>query len=588
MKKLICIILILFAIINCCTVYASPSEWAKDYIEKGMFLGILPENLSEDYQTPLKRSEFSYLAVKLISAMTGTKDTDIIKDADTSVFKDTKDPYVSAAFSLGIISGTGDGNFLPDSNINRQEAAKILINTYSFLKDPPSSASEKPYTDYDKISDWAKPYVNMASSLSLMKGLDDGSFSPFGTYTKEQGIVTFVRLYETIILNGGITQPSNKNPEIKGMLSVKDGYLSDGEKNILLKGINLGGWLLIETWMNPVETTGYTSYSDLISVLNSRFGEYKTHKLLSLYEENYITEKDFEIIESLGFNCVRIPFWYRNFTDINGNYLPNSEGNKRIDWAIEQCKKHNIYIILDMHGCPGGQSMDHSTGVTGRNELYDNEKNLKIMESVWVNLAKKYKDNPYIAAYDIMNEPQNNGGWSGNNAWQPGSYEAVSRTNSVYDRMIKAIRKVDKNHVITIEGIWSVDTLPDPKEYGWENMMYQLHIYDTSKYMIDYRIKELTDARDNYGVAAYVGEYNSKGMEKYATDKYRDASINTTKWTYKTINVWYDGWGLFNKNTKGFNISTSSYEDIEKAYSDEVLTENGFNLNLFEYLKIKS
>ncbi len=585
MKKIICTILIF--ILTMSVAFATPSDWAKDYIEKGVFLGLVPDNLSEDYQEDLTRAEFSHLSIKLISAMTGTADTDIIKDADSSIFKDTNDPYISAAYSLGIISGTDEGSFLPDNNINRQEAAKILVNTYSFLKDLPPSASEKPYTDYDKISDWAKPYVNMASSLSLMEGLDDGSFSPFNTYTREQAIVTFIRLYETIILNGGISLSSNKNPEITGMLSVKDGYLFDGEKNVLLNGINLGGWLLIETWMNPVDATGYTAYSDLISVLGSRFGEYKAHNLISLYEESYITEKDFETIEALGFNCVRIPFWYRNFTDANGNYLPNSSGHKRIDWAIEQCKKHNIYIILDMHGCPGGQSMDHSTGVTGRNELYDNEKNLKIMENVWVNIAKKYKDNEYIAAYDIMNEPQNNGGWSGENAWQPGSIDAVSRTNSVYDRMIKAIRKVDKNHVITVEGIWSVDTLPDPKDYGWENMMYQLHIYDTSKYMIDYRIKELTDARENYGVAAYVGEYNSKGMERYARDKYLENSVNTSKWTYKTVNVWYDGWGLFNKNTKGFNISTSSYDDMALAYSDEILTENGFKLNLFEYLMIK-
>ncbi len=592
MKKITGLILSLILIFNISSVFAagSHSQWAKPYIERALSLHLVPAPLQDDYTINLSRKEFTRLAIRLISTMLEESEDEIIKDIDTSVFNDTDDPYVSTAFSLGIIQGTGDGNFSPDDNINRQEAAKILTNTYAFLMGDidPTEFPPRLYSDYGKISDWAKPYINTVSAWAVMEGMEDGSFNPFSLYTREQAIVTFLRLYDYIIENGGIAPAmDNKNPEITGMLYVKDGLLFDGEKNVLLKGVNLGGWLLMETWMNPVNSTEYTAYSDIISILNNRFGEYRAHELTSSYEENYITEKDFEIIEALGFNCVRIPFWYRNFTDTDGNYLPNSDGHKRIDWALEQCEKHGLYAILDMHGCPGGQSMDHSTGVTGRNELYDSEKNQKIMETVWTNIAKRYKDNIYIAAYDIMNEPQNNGGYSGKNSWLPGSFEAVSRTNSVYDRMIKAIRRVDNNHIITIEGIWSVDTLPDPNEYGWTNMMYQLHVYDTSKYMVDKRMQELIDARENYGVAVYVGEYNSKSYERYAMDRYKENSINTTKWTYKTINVWYDGWGLFNKNTTGFNISTSSYEDIAKAYSEEIRTENGFTLNLREYIMIK-
>ena len=588
MKKIICFIITLILISNTSLVFAESSPWADPYIKRATEENFIPEIIGENYTDNLSRSEFTHLAVRLISKLCSITDEDVIKDADTSVFTDTKSPYISAAYSFGIVSGTGYKTFSPDSDITRQEAAKILANTYFFLKDIPSSAAKVYYKDYDEISNWAKPYVDTVSSLSLMEGKEDGSFAPLEAYTKEQGIVTFLRLYDRILSDGGIQPPmNNKNPEISGMLSVKDGYLFDGENYILLKGINLGGWLLMETWMNPVMTTGFTAYSDLLAVLESRFGDKKTETLIASYEENFITEKDFERIEALGFNCVRIPFWYRNFTDKKGNYLPDSKGHKRIDWALEQCEKHDLYAILDMHGCPGGQSMDHSTGITGMNELYDNEKNLKIMENVWVNIAKRYKDNKYIAAYDIMNEPQNNGDWSGKRAWRPESLDAVSRTNAVYDRMIKAIRRVDQNHIITVEGIWSIDTLPDPNEYGWTNMMYQLHIYDTSEDMINYRVNELIYAREKYGVAAYVGEYNSKGMERYASDRYEENMISSTKWTYKTVNVWYDGWGLYNKNTDGFNISTSSYDDITKAYSDEVITENGFDLNLFEYLKIK-
>ena len=114
--------------------------------------------------------------------------------------------------------------------------------------------------------------------------------------------------------------------------------------------------------------------------------------------------------KALGFNCVRIPFWYRNFMNSSGNNRftvrhDDNDGFKRLDKIIEQCAARGLYVIPDMHGCPGGQSMNQSTGVAGKNELYNNEKNLSIMENLWVAIAERYKDNPVVAAYDIMNEP---------------------------------------------------------------------------------------------------------------------------------------------------------------------------------------
>ena len=259
----------------------------------------------------------------------------------------------------------------------------------------------------------------------------------------------------------------------------------------------------------------------------------------------------------------------------------------RLDWVVEECGKRGMYVILDMHGCPGGQSMNHGTGEIGRNELYNNEQKLDMMERLWIEIAKRYKNSPIVAAYDIMNEPQNNAGYFGERAWQAESPEAVRLTNSVYDRMIKAIRTVDKRHIITVEGVWSMDVLPNPEEYGWENMMYQLHIYDDTVEMIDKRAKELIKARDEWGVAVIVGEYNSGTLEQYAKDLYEKNGISRVKWTYKTVGDNLGNWGLYNKKIEKLDIRTASYFELKKLFGTEMRTENGFEFNQDEYEKIK-
>lgn len=384
----------------------------------------------------------------------------------------------------------------------------------------------------------------------------------------------------------------NKNPEIKTILKVEDGKLISGKTEVVLNGVNLGGWLLMETWMGPVaDEREEMSNTEIIEILTDRFGKDIMYDLMGAYEESFITEADFERIASLGFNCIRLPFWYRNFMTENGQWRGGgaalSPGMERLDWVIGQCEKYGIYVILDMHGCPGGQSMNHGTGEIGRNELYNNEQNLAMMERLWTEIAKRYKNSPIVAAYDIMNEPQNNSGYTGDRAWQAESPEAVRLTNTVYDRMIKAIRTVDKRHIITIEGVWTMNVLPNPAEYGWENMMYQLHIYDDTAEMINKRVEELIRARDEWNTAVIVGEYNSGALEEYAKDLYEKNGISRIKWTYKTVGDTLGNWGLYNKKIKKPDIRTATYPELKKIFGTEMRTENGFEFNADEYGRIK-
>lgn len=574
-----------------------PSFWAENEVNSAIEKGYVPEDLQDLYTTDITRLQFARLAVSFLADIKGTTVEKMTANTADAPFSDTNDKSVAEAYALGILNGRGNGIFSPYDTITREEAAKVLVLTYKAYigREIPPPNLMLTYNDTEEISGWAADYVRIVTDFGIMKGDQNNCFLPFSEYTIEQSIITFERIYK-MIDDDESQQPSfdNTNSKIENMLYVKDGRLVSGsdENEVILNGVNLGSWLMMEMWMCPIEAKDEQfSYSDAIGVLESRFGRKKAEELITLYEDSFITDDDFAKIEALGFNCVRIPFWYRNFMNSSGNWFTvrhdDNDGFKRLDKIIEQCAAHGLYVILDMHGCPGGQSMNQSTGVAGKNELYNNEKNLSIMENLWVAIAERYKDNPVVAAYDIMNEPMNNGGYTGTRAWQAGSGDAIRLTNNVYDRMIKAIRKTGDTHVITVEGIWSIYNLPDPETMGWDNMMYQLHLYDVTKSNIDGRLKEMTElASEKYKTAILVGEYNNKEGQRYASGQYDEIGLNRVKWTYKAVNAWYDGWGLYNKNINRVDIKTADESDIRAAFGEEMLTDNGFMLDSREYNKI--
>ncbi len=379
---------------------------------------------------------------------------------------------------------------------------------------------------------------------------------------------------------------NNSNPKEISFLTVKDGYIvNENDENVILKGVNLGNWLLWETWMGFVpEYTEDWAYYDTLQVLIDRFGEEKTAEIVKTYEDNFITEEDISQIEKLGFNCIRVPFWYRNFMTEDLKWLSenhdDNKGFQKLDWLISTCEKYGIYVMLDLHGAPGGQSKNHCTGKAGRNELYENEDMMNATIELWSVIAERYKDNKTVCAYDLLNEPQNNGGYDGDYSWSAESEDAVSLTNKAYDTLYKAIREIDKNHIISFEGVWSTTVLPNPQEMGYENMLYQLHLYDSEKGMIRYRVDELKTARKDWGVAVVVGEYNNHECEEYAQKKYEKNDISRIKWTYKTYNAG-EIWGIFNKDVERIDIKTASYEEIITFIIENTKTQT-FNFNAEE------
>ncbi|MGN0179092.1 MAG: glycoside hydrolase family 5 protein [Monoglobaceae bacterium] len=375
-----------------------------------------------------------------------------------------------------------------------------------------------------------------------------------------------------------------------------DGYLAKNDGEVIqLKGVNFGGWLLQETWMCPVlafnaditvknGTENGWANLDTLDKMEELFGKDETAKLINSYQDNYITEWDFENVKNMGFNCIRIPFWYRNFmSDEIGTYITENDddnpGFQRLDWACDMADKYGLYLILDMHGCPGGQNGDHSCGKVGRNYLYKEENYQDIMEELWCRIADRYKNRACVAAYDIMNEPFNNADAAHNvqstyiaNVWDNGDTNKL-RVN-VYDRMLKAIREVDPYHVITVEGIWRLYLLPKPSEYGWTNVMYQLHSYDADDNTTSSLVTSIDNYRKSYKVAGLMGEFNPAVYNNTIVNLMNEKGISYTMWNYKATAVFggnNSSWGLYHReyeyNDEMIKICSNNYTVLNSINS---------------------
>ena len=310
----------------------------------------------------------------------------------------------------------------------------------------------------------------------------------------------------------------------------------DGEE-IVLTGVNLGGWLVHEYWMCPVygdpEAGQFWAQMDTLQALSERFGEKSARRLLEQYADNWITEWDIRNIAALGCNVIRVPFGYWSFmSDDTGTWLTEdaeeNPGFQRFDWLLETAEKYGIYVILDMHGCPGGQSYDSCDGTSGDYLLFQNSECQDVMEKLWVAIAERYKEEPALAGYDIMNEGE----------YYSGDVENDPR-NMIYDRMYRAIRQVDPEHIIFMEAIWELSCLPVPVQAGWENVVYETHPYDKND--AETYCNGLLEYAQNNQVPVYVGECMSMKM----LDTCRKYGISCTPWTYKGTSYAEGTWYMY-------------------------------------------
>ena len=339
-------------------------------------------------------------------------------------------------------------------------------------------------------------------------------------------------------------------------------------KTVNLKGCNLGNWLMLEMWMLNYADRGFADQYDFIKTLETRFGEEEAEGLMDIYRTNWIQGSDFDIIKSFGMNTVRLPFDYKLLMDSDEKpFRLKDDAWEWLDQAIAMAKKREMYVILDMHGAPGRQSgMDHS-GRVGYNKLWSNKNHQKQTVWLWNQISQRYRKEPAVAAYDLLNEP-----WGNNER----------NLKKVILQCYRAIRENNDEHIVIFPGHTSgIDFYKNIRSVNLDNVIYTMHFYpgffgwgSPKPYIHTQFIKEGLSTwkkkMESFNSPLLIGEFNvvlkkaggGKMMRRYY-DYYESLNWPATMWSYKVLNndggIGEGSWGMVTNEDK--------LEDIDLSYA---------------------
>jgi hypothetical protein len=349
--------------------------------------------------------------------------------------------------------------------------------------------------------------------------------------------------------------------------------VDESGNKVFLRGVGLGNWMLPEGYMWKFGKDGDRPRRIEKIVINC-IGQEKADQFWKSFRQHYITEADIRRIAELGYNSVRPALNSRLFITEGDNNEFSEEGFQLLDNLITWCKKYKLYVIIDMHGAPGGQTGQNiDDSPNDQPELFMDAKNQDLLEKLWIKIAERYKDEPIVAAYDLLNEPlpENTG------AAEKYKHLLVP----VYERLIKAIRAVDQKHMITLEGYnWSNNWSLFDKPLD-TNVFYQFHYYcwDRPDNLND--ISYFLEKQKQLNTPVWVGETGEKNNTIYfATTQYFEKhNIGWSFWPWKkmeTINTPYSikapaGWEAITAYSRGKEKPDTSV-NAEKIFDD--LIEN--------------
>ncbi|HEV7747831.1 MAG TPA: glycoside hydrolase family 5 protein [Pyrinomonadaceae bacterium] len=305
----------------------------------------------------------------------------------------------------------------------------------------------------------------------------------------------------------------------------KDLVAPDG-KPLHLKGINLGNWLLPEGYMFKFKSAN--SPRRIQTVVNELIGEDAGRRFWKTYQQNYITREDIKFIKQSGFNSVRVPFSYRLFASETNPARLEGDGYQLLDDVVAWCKAEQLFVILDMHAAPGGQTGDNIDDSWGYPFLFENPESQDLTVRIWRKIAARYRNEPTVIGFDLLNEPI---------AHYFDDANLNPKLEPLYRKIVTGIREVNRNQLVFLGGArWDTNF----KVFGPPfdaKLVYTFH-----KYWMDVNqgaIQEYLDFRDKYNVPVWMGE-SGENTDQWI-DSFRtllDANnIGWCFWPYKRMDA---------------------------------------------------
>ncbi len=328
-------------------------------------------------------------------------------------------------------------------------------------------------------------------------------------------------------------------------------------QQVILRGVNLGGWLVTEDWMCGITDTTDSEGRSARQTLEGIYTQAQADTLMNRWEDNWITAADIDTIQSLGFNFIRVPFGWRNLQYQNQQWYLDSLGHidfTRFDWIVNQAAQHHMYVLFDYHIWLN-QNLAYN-GISNTDSVILSTCN------IWKAVAGHFNNNATVAGYDLLNEPTG------------------SADDTVMQLIYDTVRSVDPGHMIALEWV-TVDTA------RWHNVVYEDHWYGLSANTLAANVAYFDSAylpvlleADSLGVPYYIGEthVDDDSSMAWSLNQYCLHSTNWSPWTYKTINEWK--WGLISLSptSVSVNIVTGPFDSILSAWSQISNANNWYEL----------
>ena len=329
----------------------------------------------------------------------------------------------------------------------------------------------------------------------------------------------------------------------------RDGkYIVDGENNkVLIRSIGTGNWMIQEGYMMQSTDAGIHTHTQFRNKLIETMGKEKTDEFYGIWLASHFTKTDLDSMKSWGFNAVRPALHYKWFTLPIEEEKRNAEGKLTDTWLDEGfaytdsllrwCTQNEMYLILDMHGAPGGQgkNADICDYDESKPSLWESADNQDKLVALWVKLAERYKDSEWIGGFDMINETNWNVDGTGND-----NGCGCKHNNQLWDlhqRVITAIRKVNRNHIVYISGNCWGNNYEGFEEHKLrssdENMVLTFHKYWNKN--DEKSITQWLEMREKYNLPVWMSEggENSNHWFSEAIQLYEENEIGWSWWPVK-------------------------------------------------------
>jgi endoglucanase len=359
------------------------------------------------------------------------------------------------------------------------------------------------------------------------------------------------------------------------MLKVRKNKITDkGGKTFQLRGTCIGGWMNMEDFIN-----GYTgSEHALRHTATEVLGKEKAEFLFERMQYYFFGEDDIKFIKSLGVNTVRLPLNYRHFEEDEAPFEYKESSFQRLNEVIHFCEKHGLYVILDLHAVQGYQNTHwHSDNDTRHSFFWHDKHYQDRFVALWEEFARRYKGRSVIAGYNLMNEPCVNTPHGDYPQTYFANYKPDwNRMNRIYRRAVEAIRIIDPDHIIFLEGDMYSRLFEGLDAPFADNLVYSSHNYtaagfgpgaypgvvdaktarvesgtywDKAKQVQEFKNHQGTKFAEKHNIPLWVGEFGSvyNGPHRENADRLRaiddqigifeEFGAHWTTWTYKDVGV---------------------------------------------------